>query len=97
MQILASGSGSAGNPTDEKPTTRVQELVSRLNEFKRLHFNALSTPRVVWQKIRYIHRNPLRAGWVSEAPDYLYSSARNYTDDENVVLKITPYAGIVFD
>ncbi len=61
------------------------------------HPTALSTPRVMWQKIHYIHRNPPRAGWVSEAPDYLYSSARNYTNDKNMLLGITPYAGIVFD
>ena len=38
-----------------------------------------------------------RAGRVSDAPDYLYISARNYTYDKNVLLEITPYAGIVFD
>ena len=29
-------------------------------------------------KINYIHENPVRAGIVEEAEDYLYSSARSY-------------------
>ena len=29
-------------------------------------------------KINYIHENPVRAGIVERAEDYLYSSARNY-------------------
>ncbi len=31
-----------------------------------------------WQKLAYIHDNPVRAGIVEEAEHYLYSSARNY-------------------
>lgn len=30
------------------------------------------------QKINYIHHNPLEAGIVEKAEDYLYSSARDY-------------------
>ena len=33
---------------------------------------------MIWQKINYIHANPVRAGWVENPEDYLYSSARNY-------------------
>lgn len=29
-------------------------------------------------KLNYIHDNPVRAGWVEKAEDYLYSSASNY-------------------
>ena len=29
-------------------------------------------------KLEYIHMDPVRAGWVEKAEDYLYSSARNY-------------------
>jgi REP element-mobilizing transposase RayT len=28
--------------------------------------------------VNYIHQNPVRAGWVERAEDYLYSSARSY-------------------
>jgi putative transposase len=29
-------------------------------------------------KLNYIHENPVRAGWVAEPQEYLYSSASNY-------------------
>lgn len=36
------------------------------------------TMPILWQKINYIHLNPVRAGIVEKPEDYLYSSARNY-------------------
>ena len=30
------------------------------------------------QRLNYTHENPVRAGIVENAEDYLYSSARNY-------------------
>jgi hypothetical protein len=30
------------------------------------------------QKLNYIHNNPVEAGFVEKAEDYLYSSARDY-------------------
>lgn len=32
------------------------------------------------QKLDYLHQNPVRAGWVDEPEEYVYSSARNYAD-----------------
>lgn len=34
----------------------------------------------MWQKLNYIHDNPVRAGIVEEQHHYLYSSARNYNN-----------------
>jgi len=34
--------------------------------------------KIAWQKLDYIHNNPVKAGIVEKAEDYLYSSARNY-------------------
>lgn len=31
-------------------------------------------------RVEYVHENPVRAGWVESAEDYLYSSARNYAN-----------------
>ncbi|TAJ56049.1 MAG: transposase [Chitinophagaceae bacterium] len=31
--------------------------------------------KVLWQKIKYIHQNPVRAGWVAEPGHWWYSSA----------------------
>lgn len=32
----------------------------------------------LYQKLKYIHNNPVEAGFVEKAEDWLYSSARNY-------------------
>ncbi len=37
----------------------------------------------MWQKINYIHQNPVRAGITVNGVDYLYSSARNDDDLES--------------
>ena len=38
----------------------------------------LSIQKIAWQKLGYIHENPVKAGFVEKAEDYLYSSARSY-------------------
>jgi REP element-mobilizing transposase RayT len=44
-------------------------------------------------KINYIHENPVRAGIVKKAEDYLYSSARNYAGLEGLLdVIVTPLA-----
>ena len=48
--------------------------------------NSLSIPlwstRVMWQKVDYIHDNPVRAGLCDKPEDYKYSSARFYHDGD---------------
>ena len=41
--------------------------------------------RFMYTKINYIHENPVRAGIVEKAEDYLYSSARNYAGLDGVL------------
>lgn len=36
------------------------------------------SPKFVFQKINYIHNNPVESGIVEKAEDYLYSSAKDY-------------------
>jgi REP element-mobilizing transposase RayT len=36
-------------------------------------------PELFQQRLNYIHQNPVRAGLVANADEYLYSSALNYT------------------
>jgi len=38
----------------------------------------LESPKWINQKLAYIHLNPVRAGIVEKAEDYIYSSARQY-------------------
>ena len=39
----------------------------------------------VWEKINYIHMNPVRAGIVDEIDDYVYSSARDFAGRKGLV------------
>jgi putative transposase len=45
----------------------------------------LYKPETVQQKLDYIHMNPVRSGIVANPEDYLYSSARNYAEMDNVM------------
>jgi putative transposase len=49
------------------------------------HAIELFTEKVTWQKLNYIHRNPVVAQIVAREQDYLYSSARNYYGLESVL------------
>ena len=42
------------------------------------HAELIYSQQFVAQKVNYIHKNPVRAGIVDVAENYLYSSARNY-------------------
>ncbi|MFN2422911.1 MAG: transposase [Cryomorphaceae bacterium] len=58
------------------------------------HAIELFNPRFTWQKVNYIHQNPVRAGLVSKPEDWLYSSASNYMEMESKlpeVIPIVPY------
>jgi len=39
----------------------------------------------MWSKLHYIHLNSMRAGLVTKASDYIYSSAGNYINDSGVL------------
>lgn len=46
---------------------------------------ALYTNKFLWQKLDYIHNNPVVKGLVANAEDYFFSSARNYVGLESVL------------
>lgn len=41
--------------------------------------------RVIKQKIDYIHQNPVEAGLVYKAEEYIYSSAKDYADEKGLL------------
>jgi putative transposase len=41
-----------------------------------------------FQKLNYIHNNPLKAGLVEQPEDWSYSSARNYINGDHSIIKI---------
>jgi putative transposase len=49
------------------------------------HFVELSSPAFMQQKIDYIHQNPVKAGLVYRAEDYVYSSASNYAGIDQII------------
>ncbi|RKR06002.1 REP element-mobilizing transposase RayT [Flavobacterium sp. 90] len=40
------------------------------------------------QKLKYIHQNPVKSGFVIDAVDWKYSSARNYSNNDHTILEI---------
>ena len=46
------------------------------------------------QKLDYIHRNPVEAGWVNVPEEYFYSSARNYSKLESPMSILSLYDGV---
>jgi REP element-mobilizing transposase RayT len=49
------------------------------------HAIYLYSPEFIAQKLEYLHQNPVRAGIVTNAEDYLYSSARNYAELDTIL------------
>ncbi len=48
-----------------------------------------------WTRLQYIHNNPVKAGIVTRAVDYKYSSARNYVyEDHSVIYVDTTWGGV---
>ena len=44
--------------------------------------------KVFEQKLNYIHQNPVESGFVTDAIDWKYSSARNYGNNDQTILEI---------
>lgn len=49
------------------------------------HAIELFSEDFVWRKINYIHNNPVKAGLVKNAEEWIYSSASNYQEKESVL------------
>ena len=49
------------------------------------HAIELFSEKFVWDKINYIHNNPVEAGLVKQAHEWVYSSASNYLDLESIL------------
>ncbi len=48
----------------------------------------LNTPEKYWQRLHYLHNNPVKAGFVEEPADWKYSSAREYATGEKGLLPL---------
>lgn len=45
----------------------------------------LSTIEIANQRLKYVHENPVVAGYVDQARDWVYSSARDYEDEKGLI------------
>ena len=48
------------------------------------HPEEITSREFLLSKLNYIHQNPVRAGWVKNAEEYLYSSATNYANGKGL-------------
>ena len=53
------------------------------------HAELIYSDNFIFQKLNYIHENPVRSGIVEKAEDYLYSSARDFAG-KGCLLEIVP-------
>jgi len=63
------------------------EHLKRKQEFKvwqdDYHAEIIETPQFMYQKLNYIHNNPVVEKIVEKPENYIFSSARNYADLDN--------------
>lgn len=52
------------------------------------HAVELISNKMIDQRLEYLHQNPVKAGFVDEPEDYIYSSARNYTEGRDCLMKV---------
>jgi len=45
----------------------------------------ITSPEMFYQKLEYIHRNPVKAGFVEHEEDWLYSSARDFHGKKGLI------------
>ena len=60
------------------------------------HAIELWQEKFTWDKIKYIHQNPVKAGFVKSIEDWFYSSASNYMDMENNALEEVSCVSVPF-
>lgn len=55
------------------------------------HPEAISDDAMMWQKLEYMHNNPLKRGYVDDPLHWRYSSARNYAKQPGLVEVVTEW------
>ncbi|MCY2987599.1 MAG: hypothetical protein NTY19_07010 [Planctomycetota bacterium] len=55
------------------------------------HPEQIQNEKMMWQKLEYIHNNPLRRGYVDDPTHWRYSSARNYAGQPGLIDIVTDW------
>ena len=59
------------------------------------HPKVMTSDAMILQKLDYVHRNPVHKGFVMNAEDWRWSSARNYISGDDSVLEIDRVAPLI--
>lgn len=60
---------------------------------KRFDDEVIRNDKMFWEKLKYIHNNPVEAGLAHKPEEYKYSSARNYINNDHSVLRVNTGMG----
>ena len=55
------------------------------------HPKQIQDDDMMWQKLEYIHMNPVKRGYVDDPMHWRYSSARNYAGQEGLIEVVTDW------
>ena len=55
------------------------------------HPQQIRTEETIWQKLEYIHMNPVKRGYVDDPLHWRYSSARNYAGQQGLIDVVTDW------
>jgi putative transposase len=55
------------------------------------HPKMIETDEMLWQKLEYIHNNPVERGYVDDPLHWRYSSARNYAGQPGLIEVVTDW------
>ncbi len=55
------------------------------------HPEMIQDENMMWQKLEYIHNNPVKRGYVDEPTHWRYSSARNYANQSGLLPVVTEW------
>ncbi|MEX0586877.1 MAG: transposase [Pirellulales bacterium] len=55
------------------------------------HPQQMTSEEIMWQKLEYIHANPVRRGYVDDPVHWRYSSARNYAGQPGLIEVVTDW------
>ena len=55
------------------------------------HPQAIQSEAMMWQKLEYMHDNPVKRGYVDDPLHWRYSSARNYAGQPGLIDVVTQW------
>ncbi len=86
--LLACGDATSVNMLEEFEKAGSKDKKNKTYKVWQTGNHALEvhSEKFAWQKINYIHNNPVRAGLVGKQEDHLFSSAQNYFGYAHTIL-----------